>query len=86
MIYLSQKDQEKFNFEKNDAAAANATENTDLKEEEFKDLMKKNKVNWWKRMKCIFLILCLTLTIGIYIAVPFLVKYNDNFFKGVSEE
>ena len=82
-LIVTQKDQERFNFQKNDAAAI---ESSELKEEEFKELMKKNKVNWWKRMKCIFLILCLTLTIGIYVSVPFLVKYNTNFFKGISDQ
>ena len=44
-----------------------------------KDPSQLQKVNWWRRMKMIFIVICIILAIGLYVSIPFLMKYRDKF-------
>ena len=46
------------------------------------------KVNWWRRMKMIFIVICILLAIALYVSIPLLMKYRDKFNSSIknSEE
>lgn len=41
------------------------------------------KVNWWRRMKLIFIVICILLAIALYVSIPFLMKYRDKFNRSI---
>lgn len=63
----------------------NEVENLESNNVFVKDAAQLQKVTWWRRMKMIFIVICLILAIGLYVSIPFLMKYKNNFTSSEQE-